>query len=871
MLLLVYRAFLGTENLYRFNRFYLLFSLLFSLIVPATTIHVPYVSMPDWGKLIVNKSATVIADRPAREQTTTYPMPVVVNQPVQPQTAAPAIMEANGNADNYTITPSIPQVAISAPTRNDVAPTPQSTRNYLPEILLALYSLITLVLLCRFVWNSYHISRVVASSTIIDYQDTKLVLVTDDVTPHSFLKYVFLNKAAYYNKTIEPEIICHEQTHVRQLHSLDVIWVEILQIVCWFNFFIPLYRKAIQLNHEFLADEAVIENYQDTPAYQHLLLAKASQSGSLYLTSQFNYLVTKKRIIMMTKRTTAAIALYKQLALLPVLAVAIFLFSQKSLAQVAKKAQAHKPVPAKKVEPKTQSTAVEAAAQDAPQSVLDEYAKILAKYGIPYKKGEKINYTPDFSAIDKERVAVLYKQMSHKQQQHQYIRLAHVPPPPRLKFSEKDFKQWQTNAGYMVYIDDKQIKNSDLARHKISDFPNVLLSQTPVPSAKSGWRWKVTLMTPTYYNEYLRKGDKLHFIYMPKKYWKSTNWPIAGVVFVNKQVQVMPAARQDAPTAITDEYTAILAKYGLKQYMKRADFKDIDIWNPHFFAEADRARLLALYKQMSKKQQDQQVIAFNASPPPLPKNQPTEQQLAAWKNAKEYGVWINNKKINNNELNKYKAADFDLYLIARLTPIARRHTQCHYQINLSTKANYAVYYKQAKAKEGRPNVLVHIVPDPADASDPAKVTVDTRILVGEGRHLPLLVVNGKPFEKPIPIDFNFNKATNAEFAQLLGVPENNISKIKVLKKEEATKQWGEKGVYGVLMIYTDPGMEIKVRKNANQPLVIIDGKPVDKPIPADFNYATASNNEYATVLSIKSSDIETISVFKDAAAIARGG
>lgn len=537
MLLLVYRAFLGAENLYRFNRFYLLFSLIFSLIVPATTIHVPYVNMPAWDKILVNKPLSVITHQPVKQHTA---MPVMLHESAQNQNAAPVAIIERPASYQVMEQPIIP-AAISQQLQHQVTPAPTPTHHYFPEILLAVYALITLILLFRFAWNSYRISRVVANSIIINYQDTKLVLVTADVTPHSFLRYVFLNKAAYYNKAIEPEIICHEQTHVRQLHSLDVIFIEVLQIIFWFNFFIPFYRRAIQLNHEFLADEAVIESYRDTPAYQHLLLAKASQSGSLYLTSQFNYLVTKKRIIMMTKRTTAAIAIYKRLALLPVLAIAIFLFSQKTLAQKAEKVkQGQKTAVAPKSATQAQSNRIIAAAkQDAPQRLLDEYSAILAKYHIPYNQGEKINRTPDFTTADKERLTTLYKQMSAKQQQHQYVRLVYLFPPPIIRFTQKDLVTWQNNTGYIVYIDDKQINNADLAKYKVTDFHSVEYKQQPVPLAKEGWHWKVTLMTPAYYKAYEAKLMKTNYrlVYIPKKNWKAINRQAGGTVLNNKQAK----------------------------------------------------------------------------------------------------------------------------------------------------------------------------------------------------------------------------------------------------------------------------------------------------------------------------------------------
>ncbi len=168
----------------------------------------------------------------------------------------------------------------------------------------------------------------------MNYEGTTIVLLEKGVTPHSFLKYLFINKGDYTGNLIEPEIISHEQTHIKQLHSIDIILVELLQVIYWINPLIVLYRKAIQLNHEFLADDAVIKKYPDTGAYQHLLLAKAGQSHSLYLTSQFNYYVIKKRLLMMTKNASVKLVLYKQFVLAAIFISSLLLFSCRSIADM---------------------------------------------------------------------------------------------------------------------------------------------------------------------------------------------------------------------------------------------------------------------------------------------------------------------------------------------------------------------------------------------------------------------------------------------------------------------------------------------------------------------------------------------------------
>jgi hypothetical protein len=316
LLLLVYRAFLGNEKLYKFNRFYLLFSLAFSLAVPLITIKVLPKQIPLFTSQIISPPVAPVANIQVDQSALTQHASPIIKGPVYQQTIAQPVAPI-----------------INTPVHQQFLETPAPAYNYLP-LLIAVYLIIAIGMLLRFTKNLYHINRSVAKNAIRAADGTKLILVDEEVTPHSFLNYVFINKKDYRDGAVEPEIICHEQAHVQQLHSLDVIFVELLQVICWFNPVIPFYRRAIQLNHEFLADEAVIKSYDDTPAYQHLLLSKASQCGSLYLTSQFNYLTTKKRLTMMTKTTSAATAWFARLAIIPVVTIAFLLFCNKTMAEL---------------------------------------------------------------------------------------------------------------------------------------------------------------------------------------------------------------------------------------------------------------------------------------------------------------------------------------------------------------------------------------------------------------------------------------------------------------------------------------------------------------------------------------------------------
>jgi len=293
LLLAVYRIVLRNENLYRFNRFYLLGSLAFSLVVPLVTIHFPN------KEVDVTQQQLVIQNLPEQVSPSATLVPGKVINNVALQTALPA---------------------------------PKPANNYLPGILLAIYLIGAVFMLVRFIKNLVYISRSVSKGTILQLDGAKLILVDGDTTPHSFLKYIFINKADYNNGLIEPEIICHEQTHINQLHSLDVILIELFNAICWFNPLIPFYRKAIQLNHEFLADETVIKTYDNTPAYQYLVLTKYSRYSGLYVTSQFNYLSTKTRLLMMTRESSVVTEWLARLAVIPVVTIAFLIFCNKAIA-----------------------------------------------------------------------------------------------------------------------------------------------------------------------------------------------------------------------------------------------------------------------------------------------------------------------------------------------------------------------------------------------------------------------------------------------------------------------------------------------------------------------------------------------------------
>lgn len=271
-----YHLVLEREKMHQFNRFYLLFSIVISFVIPFLTFEIIKI------------------------------VPVVQN-------IEPMIEESFPIATSEIII--------------------EEKTNYLPYIIWSLYALISFLLLLRFGKNIWKLLSKSKSNPYVKYKNANLVLVDEKTLPHTFLNSIFINFDDYNNRNIEDELYTHELVHVTQKHTLDILFIEFLKVIFWFNPLFIFYKKAIQLNHEFLADEEIVKTYNNVPFYQNLLLQKSSGQQTIYLASNLNYLVTKKRLIMMTKSTSQKIALLKKVAIVPILAGLIYFFCIEIVAQ----------------------------------------------------------------------------------------------------------------------------------------------------------------------------------------------------------------------------------------------------------------------------------------------------------------------------------------------------------------------------------------------------------------------------------------------------------------------------------------------------------------------------------------------------------
>jgi len=199
--------------------------------------------------------------------------------------------------------------------------------NYLSIILWSIYALGVVLFFTRFCINLFDIVIKIRKHTKVKSSPFVNVLMEHLDIPHTFFNFIFLNKNKFENNQIPAEVLLHEQTHAKQKHSLDIITIELLQVVFWFNPLLYWLKKEIKLNHEFLADQDVINQGIDTKTYQTILLQFSSNQQELAFVNAINYSSIKKRFTLMNTQTPQPTVRLRSLLLLPLLGLLVYSFS----------------------------------------------------------------------------------------------------------------------------------------------------------------------------------------------------------------------------------------------------------------------------------------------------------------------------------------------------------------------------------------------------------------------------------------------------------------------------------------------------------------------------------------------------------------
>lgn len=266
----IYYLFLEKERMHRFNRLYLLSSLLLSYTIPFVTITLPSQKPATTPQLIIEETAQQLV----------------------------------------------------------FIPQEQESFNWM-NVVWGIYIIITLFLLLKSLFSLLAVKRI--SGEKYRYQGHNVIVTKENLSPFSFWNTIYMGENYMNNNVIDPRIFIHEKTHIEQKHSADLLFLDILKIFTWFNPILFLYKKAVITNHEFLADGAVMKDNYNIKEYQHLILEEILSHQNPPLTHSFNFNNTKKRFIMMNTKKSKFSLLKKTMGI-TVLISTLALFSERTYA-----------------------------------------------------------------------------------------------------------------------------------------------------------------------------------------------------------------------------------------------------------------------------------------------------------------------------------------------------------------------------------------------------------------------------------------------------------------------------------------------------------------------------------------------------------
>jgi len=207
---------------------------------------------------------------------------------------------------------------------SDAAAMPKTAAPAVPTfaaIVSALYWAVAALFMLRILFHLFHLYRLQRCHPRERLHNITLVRVGSPIPPFSFFNRIFLPTIKNADALEIQQIISHESVHIRQLHSLDILVMELVVALQWFNPVVWFYRKALKETHEYLADREVIAQGFNADGYRLLLFEQQFGAKLFEFASHLKQSQIKRRIFMMNRMEGAVKAPYKVILALPLIAL----------------------------------------------------------------------------------------------------------------------------------------------------------------------------------------------------------------------------------------------------------------------------------------------------------------------------------------------------------------------------------------------------------------------------------------------------------------------------------------------------------------------------------------------------------------------
>lgn len=310
--LLGYRLLLRSETFYGFNRIVLIIMALLSFALPFFQI---------------TRDTTMFGNLFERENNKTKTedvVSIVPNQTVA-ETTSTAVVVNNDNSITVPAATAV-QTEMEGNTAGSIAEqsSTQKNKTTLLIILCILYVIGVLFVLVKKAVSLWSMSRIIKKGRYADRNDGCDVIESNQIPqPVNWMRFIVMPKEwlEHQNQSVWE----HENLHARRWHSLDLLMADVISALQWFNPFVAVFRKELELVHEYEADKAVLDSGASARDYKIMLISAVASSRGFVMTNWLKQSNLKKRIDMMDKKQSRGINRLKVL-FIPAIA-SLFLFA----------------------------------------------------------------------------------------------------------------------------------------------------------------------------------------------------------------------------------------------------------------------------------------------------------------------------------------------------------------------------------------------------------------------------------------------------------------------------------------------------------------------------------------------------------------
>ena len=276
VLFFYYHIALRNKLFHQWNRFYLLIAVVISLVAPVIQIS-------------------------------------ILNYSSQPTNKAIQILQVFQSADGY-----FEEVTVRG--RQGIS---------IEQWLLMIYLIMSALLLVSLLLSLQKILSIIKSHTIQWVERIRFINTRASNTPFSFFNFIFWNEEISIHTETGQQIFRHELVHVKERHTLDKLFVQLILIIFWCNPFFWLIRKELRLIHEFIADKNAVGEH-GTAALAAMILSAAYPTRFNSITNQFFQTSIKRRLAMLTKNENPRISYLGRIVALPLLIITVLAFTLRT-------------------------------------------------------------------------------------------------------------------------------------------------------------------------------------------------------------------------------------------------------------------------------------------------------------------------------------------------------------------------------------------------------------------------------------------------------------------------------------------------------------------------------------------------------------